>query len=181
MSAEIKNSIDSATRNSEKAIEKGLYDQTMGSQSSSVGVKSEVRAREPPGLSYGSGARVCGLIPKTLPPRGKLPEMDTDSIMTENDNPTQIRKTVEKKVAPTITFSDSAQEMQTEPIPAQRLPMEQEPAPKMQGDQPWADYGWNYYSWGMPMTMPMYLGETCQGRKTRVVEKGGHRHLRGQV
>ena len=59
----------------------------------------------------GADNRVSGLIPKTSPPRGKLPEMDADSKMTGGDNPTQIRKTAGEQATPTITYSDSTQEM----------------------------------------------------------------------
>ena len=50
--------------------------------------------------------------------------------------------------------------------------MEQETTPQMQEEQPWPDCDWGYYSWGIPMTMPMCWGN-MPGRKTGVVKKGG--------
>ena len=69
----------------------------------------------------------------------------------------------------TINIDGYAQEMKTEQIHVQRLPMESETTPLLNNEIPWMDYDWaqndwgmNYYSWDMPMTMPMYWGNTTE-------------------
>ena len=59
------------------------YEQTRAPQSSSIGVKSEVKVA-PPGLNYaGWGGRVFGQIPKKINTHTKLPDRETDSVMAE--------------------------------------------------------------------------------------------------
>ena len=120
-----------------------------------------------------------GRIPKTIPALLQQPELDTDPIMTGENNPTQEQKDRGRQVHPPINFSDSTQEMKTEKIHSQRLPMGPETIPLLNNATPLVDYDWaqndwgaNYYSWGMPMTMPMYW-EIHQRRKTRAIKRGG--------
>ena len=70
-----------------------------------------------------------GRIPKTIPALLQQPELDTDPIMTGENNPTQEQKVGEQQARPTINFSDSTQEMKTEQIHAQRLPTGPETTP----------------------------------------------------
>ena len=79
---------------------------------------------EPCGM--GGGVEFSDKFQKTLPARGKLPEIDTDTITTERNNPTREQKTGDKQVPPTINFSESTQELKTEKISAQRLQMGEE-------------------------------------------------------
>ena len=110
---------------------------------------------------------LSGEISKAIPALVQLPELDTDSIMTEKNNPTQEQKVGEQQVRPTINFSDFTKEMKAGQIHAQRLPIGPETAPLLNNETPWVDYDWaqndlgvNYYSWGMPMTMPTYWENT---------------------
>ena len=100
--------------------------------------------------------------------------------MTEENNPTQEKKSEERQTHPTINIEEYTQEMKTEQIHAQRLPMEPETTPILNNEIPWMDYDWarndsgaNYYSWGMPMTMPMYWGNTPE-TQNKGNQKGGH-------
>ena len=114
----------------ESRPDEGLRNQAVVSHVSKVEVESDVNHRVPPGLSYGGDNRTFGHIPKTHPPIGKEAEFDTDSLMTGKANQAQTRKVVENQTSPTITHSDSTQEIKTEPITAKRLESEQETTPQ---------------------------------------------------
>ena len=90
ISIEIKKGIGPVTQQEGNLLDRKRNEQTTFPQNSSVGIKSEVRVVEPPGLSYGGGGaqRVFGQIPKTRPTHTTLPGADTDSIMAE-ENATQ--------------------------------------------------------------------------------------------
>ena len=80
----------------------------------------------------------------------------------------------EKLARPTITYSDSIQEMKTEPIPAQ-LPTEQETTPPIQEEQPltgneWAQNDWNYYCRGGANAN--VLGGHVRGAKQGRLQRG---------
>ena len=96
----------------------------------------------------GGGQRTFGQTPKTIPTLLQPPELDTDSIMTEKNNPTQEKKSEEQQAHPTINIAEYAQEMTTEQIHAQRLPMEPVTAPLLNNEIPWMDYDWAQNDWG---------------------------------
>ena len=85
----------------------------MAPKVSSVWVKRDLKAKEPPGLSYAGCQRAFGQVPKTIPARLQPPELDTDSIMTEKNNPTQEQKIGEQQARPTVNIAENTQEMQT--------------------------------------------------------------------
>ena len=95
------------------------------------------------------------------------------------NNPTQEQIAGEQQAPTTINPPDAAWEMKTEKIPAQRLPIEPETTPPLNDETPWVDYdgpqndwGANYYSLGMPMTMPMYW-ENAPETQSMGKQKGG--------
>ena len=99
--------------------------------------------------------------------------------MTDGNNPTQEQKSEEQQVRPTINIAEYTQEMKTDQIHAQRRPMGPETTPLLNNEIPWMDYDWarndwgmNYYSWGMPATMPTYWGNTPE-TKNKGKQKGG--------
>ena len=131
-------------------------------------------------MSYGGDRRTFGQIPKEIPTLLQPPELDTDSIMAEKSNPTQEKKREEHQAHPTIKTAEYAQEIKTEQIHAQRLPMESETTPLLNNEIPWVDYDWaqndlgvNYYSWGMPTTMPKYWGNTPETQNKGKKKRGG--------
>ena len=107
--------------------------------------------------------------------------------MAETAYPTPPRKAVENLAPPTIAYSDSAHQIKTDQIPAQRLKTEPEATQQTQEEQPWGANEWgqngwwaNYYVWGAPM--PMYCGEnTPETQPTGSYAKGGDRHKHGQT
>ena len=82
---EIKRGIGSVKTQEGRQPDGILYDQTKAAQSSSIGVKLEVKVEvPPPRLSYtGGNGGIFGQIPSNIPTQTKRPKDDTDSIMTD--------------------------------------------------------------------------------------------------
>ena len=105
--------------------------------------------------------------------------------MAEKSNPTQEQKREEQQVNPTIKIAEYDQEIKTEKIHAQRLPMESETTPLLKNEIPWVDYDWaqndwgvNYYSWGMPI--PTQWGNAPE-TQNKGNQKGGNMFSNGQT
>ena len=139
-------------------------------QSSSVGGEKRSKGRSSsPGLSYaGGGGSISGQIPKIIYTQTKLPEEETDSVMTEKHT-TQGQKQGDQNT------QSAQEEMGPGRNHAQQLA---NTAPTSNGANNWAnpnsnsiDWGsFDYYNWAMPM---MYRGNN-PWKQDKGKQRGGH-------
>ena len=114
-------------------------------------------------------------------------DFGADSVITAKENPTQPRKVVANQEPPPITYSESAQQIKTDQIPAQRLKTENEGTHQIQEEQPWGASEWGQMVGGQITIVGAHqcqcIGDqTCQKRKQKAVTtKGGNRHKHGQA